>query len=46
MSPKTKKKNLGQFFTSNVDYIFQGFKKFVKNKNVTDPFAGNGDLLR
>ncbi|OGI25378.1 MAG: hypothetical protein A3J76_01975 [Candidatus Moranbacteria bacterium RBG_13_45_13] len=40
-----KKKNLGQFFTKNSDYILQGFRKFVKDKNATDPFAGNQDLM-
>lgn len=40
-----KKKNLGQFFTTNVNYIFEGFSAFVKNKEVVDPFAGNQDLL-
>lgn len=41
-----KKKNLGQFFTKNSDYILQGFRKFVKDKNITDPFAGNQDLMQ
>lgn len=45
MSPELKKKNLGQFFTSNVDHIFRGFEKYARGKKVTDPFAGNGDLL-
>ncbi len=40
-----KKKNLGQFFTKNSDYILQGFGKFVKDKNISDPFAGNQDLM-
>ena len=39
------KKQLGQFFTTNSDYILQGMEEFVKNKNVCDPFAGSGDLL-
>jgi len=43
---KLKKKNLGQFFTTNSDYILQGFESFVKNKEVFDPFAGNQDLIR
>ncbi|RLA07089.1 MAG: hypothetical protein DRQ51_07285 [Gammaproteobacteria bacterium] len=37
---------LGQFFTTNTDYILSGFEDIVKNKNITDPFAGNGDLLK
>lgn len=40
-----KKKQLGQFFTTNSDYILQDLEEFVKNKNIIDPFAGGGDLL-
>lgn len=40
-----KKHLLGQFFTTNVDFILQGFEIFVNNKDVTDPFCGNMDLL-
>ncbi len=45
--PKTalSKQQLGQFFTVNSDYVLQGLEKFVVGKNVTDPFAGSGDLL-
>jgi predicted RNA methylase len=39
------KKQLGQFFTVNSDYILSGFSDFVKGKNIIDPFAGSGDLL-
>jgi len=42
----TKKKNLGQFFTYNSDYILKGFEKCVKGKVICDPFAGNQDLMR
>ncbi|MEK7634693.1 MAG: hypothetical protein AAB396_02325 [Patescibacteria group bacterium] len=45
MNTIVKKRNLGQFFTTNSDYILQGFNEFVKNKEVSDPFAGNQDLL-
>jgi len=45
MTAAARKKNLGQFFTKNSSYILQGLEKFVKNKNITDPFAGNRDLL-
>ncbi|PIR44175.1 hypothetical protein COV23_01305 [Candidatus Wolfebacteria bacterium CG10_big_fil_rev_8_21_14_0_10_31_9] len=45
MNTITKKRNLGQFFTTNSDYILQGLGKFIKNKEVSDPFAGNQDLL-
>ena len=41
-----KKKQLGQFFTTNSDHILQGFESFVKNKEVSDPFAGSGDLMK
>ncbi len=39
------KKQLGQFFTTNSDYILQGLGEFVKNKEITDPFAGSQDLM-
>ncbi len=39
------KKQLGQFFTTNSDYILKGFESFVDNKNVFDPFAGKQDLI-
>lgn len=41
----SQKKQLGQFFTKNSDYILSGFENLVKGKNVADPFAGSGDLL-
>lgn len=40
------KKQLGQFFTTNSDYILQGLEQFVKNKTIVDPFAGNQDLIK
>lgn len=42
----SQKKDLGQFFTTNSDYILQGFENVVQGKTVLDPFAGGGDLLR
>jgi hypothetical protein len=42
---KTTKKSLGQFFTTNVKYILSGMEEYVKDKRITDPFAGNSDLL-
>ena len=39
------KRDLGQFFTTNSDYILQGFEELVKGKEIIDPFAGGGDLL-
>ncbi len=39
------KKQLGQFFTVNSDYILQGLEKYLYKKRVTDPFAGNKDLM-
>ncbi len=45
MRGKNKKQNLGQFFTTNSDYILQGLGVFVKDKEVFDPFAGKQDLL-
>ncbi len=45
MNTAVKKQSLGQFFTTNSDYILQGFSGFVMKKDVTDPFAGSQDLL-
>ncbi|MDD2730549.1 MAG: hypothetical protein PHW33_00275 [Candidatus Portnoybacteria bacterium] len=40
------KNQLGQFFTTNSDYILQGLGSFVHGKNIIDPFAGNQDLIK
>ncbi len=40
------KKQNGQFFTKNSDYILSNFSSFVKTKEITDPFAGNSDLIK
>ena len=40
-----KKKQLGQFFTKNSNYILRGLEVFIDGKEVTDPFAGDGDLI-
>lgn len=40
------KQQFGQFFTTNSDYILQGFEKFVNHKEIIDPFAGNQDLIK
>lgn len=40
------KKQFGQFFTTNSDYILQGFKSFIRDKEIIDPFAGNQDLIK
>ncbi|MEK7674183.1 MAG: hypothetical protein AAB371_03260 [Patescibacteria group bacterium] len=40
------KKQFGQFFTTNSDLILQGLEKFIKDEEVTDPFAGNQDLIK
>ncbi|MEK7553201.1 MAG: hypothetical protein AAB504_00705 [Patescibacteria group bacterium] len=45
MNVIAKKRNFGQFFTTNSYYILQGLGEFIKNKEVSDPFAGNKDLL-
>src|SRR3990167_8178100 len=39
------KKQLGKFFTTNWSYILGGLDKYIKNKAVYDPFAGNQDLI-
>ena len=40
------KKQLGQFYTTNYEYILQNFKIPDKIKNITEPFYGNGDLIK
>ena len=40
------KQQFGQFFTTNNKYILQNFEKYIFNKDVCDPFAGEGDLLK
>ncbi len=45
-TPPTPKQQLGQFYTKNTDYILLGMDRFIKNKSITDPFAGAGDLLK
>lgn len=40
-----KKKNLGQFYTMNYDYILQNMYVPDNIKNIIEPFAGKGDLL-
>jgi len=39
------KRQFGQFFTTNTDYILGGLEQYIVGKNITDPFAGAGDLL-
>lgn len=39
------KKQLGQFFTINSGYILKYLDKFIKGKDVVDPFAGGSDLV-
>jgi hypothetical protein len=41
-----KKSNLGQFFTTNYEYILQGLEIPETEKNIIEPFAGNCDLLK
>ena len=39
------KKKLGQFYTTNQEYILQGINIPENIKNIIEPFTGNGDLL-
>ena len=45
MTKKEGKKQFGQFFTKNSDYILNGFESLVFGKDLIDPFAGGGDLI-
>jgi hypothetical protein len=40
------KKNLGQFFTTNYDYILQNFNIPDNVINIIEPFSGNCDLIK
>jgi hypothetical protein len=40
-----KKQTLGQFYTTNQEYILQGIKIPKNIKNIIEPFADNGDLI-
>lgn len=42
---KNKKKILGQFFTTNQEYILQGLSIPDNTSTIIEPFAGNGDLI-
>jgi hypothetical protein len=39
------KKQLGQFYTTNYEYILQGIYIPESEKNIIEPFVGKGDLL-
>ena len=39
------KQELGQFYTTNQEYILQGITIPYSIKNIIEPFAGNGDLI-
>jgi len=39
------KKELGQFYTKNYDYILQNINIPQNTKNIIEPFAGEGDLI-
>jgi hypothetical protein len=41
-----KKHKLGQFMTTNYEYIFQGMTIPNNITNIIEPFTGNGDLLK
>jgi hypothetical protein len=40
------KKQLGQFYTTQVDYIFTNMYNIPLNSKIIEPFAGNGDIIR
>ena len=42
---KLSKQTLGQFYTTNQEYILQGMKIPINIKNIIEPFTGNGDLI-
>lgn len=40
------KKQLGQFYTTNYDYILSNMEIPINVKTIVEPFVGNGDLLK
>ena len=46
MDDKKHKHDLGQFMTTNYDYILQNFNIPSNITNIIEPFAGKGDLLK
>lgn len=43
---KKMKKERGQFYTKNANYIFQGLAEFIPNDaEIIEPFVGEGDLI-
>lgn len=40
------KKNLGQFYTTNYEYILSNMEIPSNVKTIVEPFVGNGDLLK
>lgn len=40
------KKHLGQFFTTNYEYILSGFEIPTSEKNIIEPFAGEKHLIK
>ena len=45
MISKSKKKNLGQFFTKNYNYILESLWADQISGMIVEPFAGDGHLL-
>jgi tRNA1(Val) A37 N6-methylase TrmN6 len=46
MSKTSDKKNKGQFYTTNSDYILEGlFEKLNSVDKIIEPFGGKGDLV-
>lgn len=41
----TTKQTLGQFYTTNYEYILQNLSIPDDTMNIMEPFAGNGDLV-
>jgi len=42
----SKKSKLGQFYTTNYEYIFQNMYIPIEVKKIIEPFAGNCDLIK
>ena len=43
---ESNKKELGQFYTTRVDYILQDFNIPENTTKIIEPFVGNGDMIK
>lgn len=42
----TQKTNLGQFFTVSTNWLYPQVIRFIKNRKILDPYAGDGNIFQ